>query len=858
MQENRKDFENDGEIIIDTFPELPNTLRGVKDGVELTFGNDPDEELGFEFETIQAPTVEDAAPAPKINFELVQKEKKSEFSVPEAFEIKTEQTVSEPIYEPISKVRETYVPRFTEASERYRLGLYRPEADKTKKVTSGEIYDTSIDPTAEIDEAVESYQVTYPAEEHESKDNTAKVFRFSFKEESEPEKIEEPAFENTETYAENGESLEEDDAETESFENETDFDLGTEGQCEEEPEAFEDQEELEESEEPTANRAEYEQREKKYDEAPIEVGDKIEEHDRRDYTVFSQRETFIDKLLDSIMSIKIRFFTSFALFILILALENLFLFGVDLPSLIGLGAQRGAMSILDLIFVVCLYFLALPEVVYSFKALLNKKIVPELYLTVLLIVNAVYSVLASIYADGAYFLSGALFALFSTLAVLSSYFKKSAEHTAFTLVSQNGEKKVIDLKYTRELERENMALDGVIKEHVSRTARFFKTSFVSGFFKRSSRFSENSFSVGVTLAISLGIAILGAVIAYFAIGGIIAAAALFTLVLSLGLPAFALLSHKLPYLAITEELRKEKTAIIGESSIFEYAGADVVAFEDTEVFTAEDVNIQRIMLYGKNENLSKALAQMSALFQKVGGPLDVLFSNSLDRKCPPAYNTFVEEDGVSGDLDFKPVAAGTLDYMLRNGIEIPEEEGRDSQPSSMTTRVIYAAEDGKVYAKFLIRYSFSEEFSMLLPALREEQIVPLIYTRDPNITSEFIKTLTAGDDRIRVIKKRTAPGDDNVVYRRISSGGVLFGDKTNAIASLLLTRRYKEMTGRLKRAEILFSTVMALCGLTLSLFSLGALPTLVFALVEALGVLGLFLYTKKKIFVFPFALEGDK
>lgn len=849
MESNQREREENAEILIDTFPEIPNSIKTVKDGVELTFGEMPEEETVLAFETVTPPEKILKEQNKKVKFELVENKKEEEFAIPDKYgqkaNIKPTENNEVPSFD--NPIRHTYVPRFTDASERFRLGLYRPEADRAKseeKLEEIPAVVDGIDPTAEIEESIsapETVVATSGSQIEEPEKNTAKMFKFKPKQEpaeapEEPAPQEEPAFiEEEAEQATEAAELQEESAAT--VEEEDDF--------------------RDEPFEPTVKTIEYEEKEQKYEEAPWDIGDKIEDSDKREYTALSQRESFIDKILDSIMGVKIRFFTSAALAIILLIAENLFLFGVDIPTIIGMQSQRGAMAILDLIFVTCLYMLALPEVIRSFKCLIAKKATPELYLSVLLIINTAYAVLCAFYAGPKYPLFGVLFAVLSVMAIGASYFTKSAEHSAFTLVSQNGEKRVMDIKYTRELERENIALDGIVKEHVSKTVRFFRTTFISGFFGRSSKTSENPKNVVLTLCVALGVGVVGGVIAYFFPGGIISAISTFALVFSLAVPTFSVLSHKLPYLAVTEELKKENTAIIGEEAVLNYAGADVIAFDDTEVFGQEDVNLQRIMLYGKNENLSKALKEMSALFQKVGGPLDVLFSGSLDRKCPPAYNTFVEEDGVSGEIDFCPVCAGTLDYMIRHRIEIPEEEMKQNAKNSATTRVIYAAENGEVFAKFFIRYSFSEEFSMILPALMEEQITPLIYTRDPNINSEFIKTLTAGNDKIRVIKKRISPTDDSTVYRRINSGGVVLGDKMNAITSLLLAKRYAKMSEKISIAELVCAASGSLLGAVLSLCSLGALPTVIFALIEVACIGGLFWFTKKKIYISPFGTDEN-
>ena len=91
---------------------------------------------------------------------------------------------------------------------------------------------------------------------------------------------------------------------------------------------------------------------------------------------------------------------------------------------------------------------------------------------------------------------------------------------------------------------------------------------------------------------------------------------------------------------------------------------------------------------------------------------------------------------------------------------------------------------------------------MLLPVLYDEGIVPLIYTRDPSITESFVKMLTAGNDKIRILKKSNLPDAENVVYRKISAGMATLGDKTSLINTILMAKKYEKLQSRVKIAEL--------------------------------------------------------
>ena len=810
----------------------------AEEGVEFVFGvQSNDEGCLIDFADDDSVLLESCDAIPKVSFETVEAETEcaDEFSVPENYDSSRifgfSGTKSD-----APKLHSTYLPRFTEVSENYRMkDDPRPKtiqntADKPKSAvpssSANKIDPTAeiegaayLDPTAEIDKNIKVQGAVKVSPKPDSVDidleSSSRVFKFNV-EENEPEL----KMDSSEPLA----------APIEDSFNESDkaSDVPMEPSFEEEgeknyviPDPVEE-ESVHSSYLPVNTR-----RAMQDVEAPMDVGDRFikpKKDAASEYVAHSQRDTFVDKFLDSIMSVKVRFFAAAALAVLLLTLENMFAFGVDVPDLFGLQTVPGAMALIDIQFIVCLYILSIPETVFAVKRLTLGKAAPEINLTVSFAVLILYSVLIStVYTPQQYPLFGSVFSIFVLAAIGATYFRRTADFTAFKLISLNGEKLVVDNKLTRTLEKENAALDGIIEEHKSKTARMFKTSHVSDFFARAEIPSEDSNCTLTVLACSLGIALVTAVIAYFIPGGALSAISAFLRVFILATPALTLISHKITYYHASEEAESELCAVIGESSLIDFSGTDVITFEDTEVFGREDVKIQRIMLYGRNDNLSKALGQMSALFMNVGGPLDFLFSNSLDRKCHPADTTIVEDGGVCGTMGSHDILAGTMEYMLSKGVRIPEQAGANTGRAE-SVRTIYLAEDGKIYAKFYVSYSFSEEFSMLLPVLYDEGIVPLIYTRDPNITESFVRMLTAGSDRIRILKKTSASDSENTVYRKISSGMVSLGDKTSLINTILMTKKHAKLQKKIKLWEICLMCAGAAFGVVLSVLGLNDYP----------------------------------
>lgn len=796
--------------------------------------------LEFTVEDIETTVAADAARKKSVERPVAQPKKDvSELSVPDKFTVnpkfggipeKKESAKSEkrksvdgPVVvreEPI--VRTTYVPRFTEVSQTYKMAdpkNPRPTSTPRPKpeVVVVETDEPVIDPTAECDENTvihDATVVTVGAPEPENYDIQSTVFKFDTQDDNND--IPAPVYVQPEP-----EEVEPEIEEEELPPLEPISDTPKEYQIPD-PETKSENTALATREVGLAAL-----------ESVENVGDETDENVKknRDFAQQTQRDSFKDRFLDSIMSIKVRLFTSLTLLLMLLVIENLWLFGADIPKALGIGSIPGAMAVLDVIFVVCLFVLALPEVIAAIHKMLFGRAVPELFVPAAAITVVAYTVAVVATAPEKYPLFGLLFSLLSVGSIVAALFKKLADFSNFKMISVGGEKRIVDRKLTRTLPEENLAVDGKVQGYKSKTVRVFRTSFVADFFKRSGKCAENSGGVLLIIAASFGLAFVAAAVAFFIPGiyaPLMAAAMTFACVFLLGMPAFSILLHKIPFFHSVKQAESENSAIIGESSLYDYSGVDVITFHDTEVFGDEDVNLQRIMLYGKSENLEKAMNQMSAVFAVVGGPLKNMFADALDHMPSTATRVRIEEEGIVARVDGVEVMAGTLEYMVKNGIKIPYDPGKESS-ALFSTKIMYAAENGEVYAKFYIRYTLSEDFTMILPALADDGVIPLIYTRDPNVNADLLRTLTAGMDSIRVLKKQTLPDGEDKLYHRVSAGIVTTGDKIDVISMLLLCKKYVRLQQRLSIVELSAMAVGATLSVVLAMSGMMVVPSFVLA-----------------------------
>ena len=755
-----------------------------------------------------------------------------EFTLPESFELREERSTYTPKTETFG-VRTTYVPRFTDISATYRMKddpRPRPgsapvveekrtaveqitsEIEKPEVIERVIVHNSNATPTVVSDESITVFK--FDSEDDEANGNSDKVI---------PDATEELAREIDKANSKE---------EPVSTEEEPDDELVYEEFAESEPER-------EEYRMPdpdvryeivdysvTDLNVESEAPEGSSDEAPIASGRR-----RTEFTSPIQRDSFKDSFLDTIMSIKVRLFASIFVLLMLIATEIGTMLGKDFLDGMGLGDVKYMHSIFDLQFTICLFLLAIPEVVRVVRQLIKGKVLLELSLIASLLMQVLYTVTIVLTKAQSYLSFAVLFGLQAVSAILGSYFRANGDFTGFKIVSKNVVKNILDKRLTRKLPRENMALDGVIDEYNSKTARMFRSAFVTGFFSRSARVVEDTRSNVFVLGCSFGAALITGLVCFFVKDFSLSLGfEAFMLVYLLSFPTFSILSHKLPYHHSLAEAALEDSTFVGESSIYECSDVDVIAFEDTEIFGIEDVSIKKIHLYGKAYNTPKALSQMYSLFSVVGGPLDHVFTSSLDRKCTQATNVVINDDGICGEFDGHKVCAGTYEYMVRNGVVIPSDDYRTKSGANDSTKVMYGAEDGEVYVKFFIRYSFSEEFTMLRPLLKERNIIPLIYTRDPNVSGELIKVLTPGEDSVRVMKKSVPLSKEQKIYRRASAGVVTLGDKSNAINMVLLAKRYTSFQENMSMTSLIAMAVGAVLAVIISLDFGAAIPAFVFGL----------------------------
>ena len=516
-----------------------------------------------------------------------------------------------------------------------------------------------------------------------------------------------------------------------------------------------------------------------------------------------QRDGIKDRFLDSLISIRIRRIAIGVFAVALVILELLSATRVVDFNLFKGSSNYSAVGLVDFLLATCIFVMSLPELIGAVKDLIGKKITMTLIPIPIFLVYGIYTLIVVYSGAESYTLFGLLFASVVIPVLAASFHRAKADFIAFKMISQSEDKQVIELNNTRDLDVENKALDGAVDEYKSKLSRTHTASFISDFFSNSESGSvcgkHFAFICGVPFAVGL----ICAIISYCFTKDILSAMSVFSIIVMLGCPAFTIMAGKISFFHSQRAALATDSTAIGEDAYEKYAGVDVFAFDDTDLFGPEDVNLKRFMLYGDRGNMDNVMRQMCALFAAVGGPLDYMFSGIIDNRMrhKTASNVIIEDDGICGEVAGHKICAGSEDYMRRNGIAIPQAAIAKDTNTSDTIKVMYSAEDGEVNAKFYIRYSFSEEFTSTIPSLRDSGIIPLVYTRDPNVSGELLATLNAGNCTMRVVKLYDVINEIDV-KPRVSARMITYGDKLDAAGMIVLAKKYHKFSCYLKFAEL--------------------------------------------------------
>lgn len=431
------------------------------------------------------------------------------------------------------------------------------------------------------------------------------------------------------------------------------------------------------------------------------------------------------------------------------------------------------MGSLQILFICALF--ALPELKRGIKRLFTGSPNPESITVFALVISALASLLT------AYFITSVdvphVYNAVAAMSVVSTliYSYLNVKRTISTFFIAGGKKK----KYVMNRIPDNEALlspDEYEEDMYGDVMRVERTGFVDGFFSRmgvpdgmTTAFSAGLMGAAAAAAILFGI---------FGIsGGTVASVINLVYVVILAvLPLSVHLAFSYPFFCVSKIAYDCDSAIIGETSLEEYASAAVVSFDDGNVFPSFGVKIQNIRIYNK-ARIDRVLYYASSTFRHAGGPLaDVFEVATMEMEHSSKVQLTEADKGfLSASVDGVNIIFGSYPALIERGLEIPDAVAMDDVDLSDELSIMYMFREDVLIAKLYIKYVIDGDIEPIIKQFQDYGMYLCVRTYDPNIDEDMIcAKLQIKNPPVKVVRYRTSDAARGMA-ERIDSGLVTGG-----------------------------------------------------------------------------------
>ena len=470
--------------------------------------------------------------------------------------------------------------------------------------------------------------------------------------------------------------------------------------------------------------------------------------------------------------------------------------------------------------VLCAVF-ALPELKHGIKRLFSGAPTPEsmsvLALTVAIVCSYITAYRANVSEVPVLF--NAVAAMSVVMALIYSKINIKREFISFFVAGSKRN------KYAMNRIPENETLlspDSYEEDMYGDVMRVEKVGFVDGFFSRMS--APDSMTTAFTAAL-MGISLVAAVLfAIFSDKGTEPLAVLcsnvYIVTLAL-LPVSTHIAFSYPFYRASKAASDCDSAIIGETSLEEYAATAVVSFDDGNVFPSFGVKVQNIKIYN-NARIDRVLYYASSAFNTAGGPLSDVFEVATMEmgRSENVEITDADKGFLSTVVDGVNITFGSFPVLAQRGFEVSDEIAFDDVDFSNELSIMYMFREDVLIAKLYIKYVLDGDIEPILKQFQDYGMYLCVRTYDPNIDEDMIcAKLSIKKPPVKVVRYRSAD-DVGGVMDKLDSGFVTIGSPK----SLLQLLPYCDKTIHTKRtcgALTVMSVIIALMLLAIFAMSSG-------------------------------------
>ncbi len=405
--------------------------------------------------------------------------------------------------------------------------------------------------------------------------------------------------------------------------------------------------------------------------------------------------------------------------------------------------------------------------------------------------------------------------LYIVVTLVSELITICREINSFSVASSDG------VRYSPEREAQlfeqkyNSRVSAKVGGQSRRVYNVVASRFSDGYFRRTNEKKKGIYILNFMLLPTVAVAFVELIIALSLRQTFTEAVGVFTATFVVIMPLPLMVALVAPPLASSIRLKKQRSAILGDSAVDEFSRSKLLVFEDRDMFPADKIETKGLKLYDGFE-LYDVLIKTGSLFAHIGGPLGELFEaeNAKYHRIRDVKLVKVDRGGVEAVLEGKVnILAGKIDFIEKYGI-YPKRAPRDEQLiAEGAVSVIYIVIDSRPAARLYSDYRTDSDFERSICELCRFGDAAAIRTSDPGIDEAMInRKRTETEYELSVIRPGSAHDGQE---RDTFDGGIISLDTARGLIKATAECHKIKKSRKISMILYFFAYLVGVIGITL-------------------------------------------
>lgn len=534
-------------------------------------------------------------------------------------------------------------------------------------------------------------------------------------------------------------------------------------------------------------------------------------------------ETVQARFARALKGLRVKTVLTSVIFLILLAVENLSLFGNGKVNIPIFEAHPVYVNIVSFVLFMVAVLMSFKPLLLGFKDALRFSCSEYSAVSFSVFSVAVYDIVAAIMLvlkNEQYFMLNTVTVLGILLTLISRCLDYKREHRAFCLMT-DGEKKYCAEKYAPIVKNNGKQIENKFQSSFITE----KTDIVEGYFERTSRMSEWYKKQSFIIAPIFALALLVFVISYLNGKNLLLSYSYLVTAVTVCMPISMVLLNSVSFAYASKDMNKRGCAVIGEQAADEYSDASGMVFREKAMLSASFNSIDRERSCGDADmqKIIKYICKLVSLIDSAASEPIISVLGGKDYADVELKIERIDPDGIEAfSSENHHILLGEREFMVRHriavrpaGIKVNSED-----VFRKTLGYLYIAVDDMMCWKFALDYETQKDFVRLATILASEGLNTGVETVNPNINEDFLmkhrlpsSVSTVSSDRFAVNVSGEADNiekdDPNVTIAKNS--GIIAKRECDMIYPLLWCKRIKQS----QRLGIRVTFIMIAVALTL-------------------------------------------